>query len=77
MQPCLIFAWAMARWRGRLSRCRCARGVGIPFALMTGYTSESLDARFAGCVVLHEPFSDGVAVATIKRLLDGVASGQR
>jgi hypothetical protein len=44
---------------------------------MTESTSESLDARFAGCVVLHEPFSDGVAVATIKRLLDGVASGQR
>ena len=31
--------------------------LGVPFALMTGYTSESLDARFAGCVVLHKPFS--------------------
>jgi DNA-binding response OmpR family regulator len=50
--------------------------LGIPFALMTGYTSESIDARFAGCVVLHKPFSDGVAVATIKRLLDGASSGQ-
>ena len=45
----------------------------IPFALMTGYTSEAIDARFAGCVVLHKPFSNGVAVAAIKRLLDGAA----
>jgi hypothetical protein len=44
--------------------------LGVPFALMTGYTSEAIDSRFAGCVVLHKPFSDGAAVATIKRLLD-------
>jgi two-component SAPR family response regulator len=43
---------------------------GIPFALMTGYTSESIDARFAGCVVLHKPFSDDVVRSTIKRLVE-------
>jgi DNA-binding NtrC family response regulator len=51
--------------------------LGIPFALMTGYTSEAIDARFGGCIVLHKPFSDDVALAAIKRLLDGAAPGQQ
>jgi two-component SAPR family response regulator len=48
--------------------------LGVPFALMTGYTSESIDARFAGCVVVHKPFSDGAVRATIDRLLDSASA---
>jgi DNA-binding NtrC family response regulator len=47
--------------------------LGVPFALMTGHAPEEIDDRFAGCIVLHKPFSDGAVRATIKRLLDGDA----
>jgi CheY-like chemotaxis protein len=43
--------------------------IGVPFALMTGYATQEIEARFASCVVLHKPFSEGSVRATIKRLL--------
>lgn len=55
------------------------RGRQIPFLFSTGYGASGLPAEYAGCPVLHKPFSENqlrqkIAVTLKKTRVSGLAS---